>query len=80
MSFSSAYLPSVVIAHLSEITFINRREIVSTESGPLSLILTPNPGGEGRVRGCSRQYKYATLNNYEMRKNIESAWLAKSFV
>jgi hypothetical protein len=40
---------------------INRREIVSTESGPLSLILSPNPGG--RVRGCSRQYKYATLNN-----------------
>jgi hypothetical protein len=30
---------------------INRREIVATESGPLSLILSPNPGGEGRVRG-----------------------------
>jgi hypothetical protein len=42
--------------------FINRREIVSTESGLLSLILSPNPGGEGRVRGCSGQYKYATLN------------------
>jgi hypothetical protein len=41
---------------------INRREIVSTESGPRYLILSPNPGGEGRVRGCSRQYKYAILN------------------
>jgi len=30
---------------------INRRGIVSTESDPLSLILSPNPGGEGRVRG-----------------------------
>ena len=26
--------------------FIKRREIVPTETGPLSLILSPNPGGE----------------------------------
>jgi hypothetical protein len=26
-----------------------------------------NPGGEGRVRGCSRQYKYAALNNNQLK-------------
>jgi hypothetical protein len=41
---------------------INRLEIVWTESNPLSLTLSPSPGGEGRVRGRPCLYNCATLN------------------
>ena len=43
---------------------INRLEIVWTESNPLSLTLSPSPGGEGRVRGRPCLYNCATLNNW----------------
>jgi len=34
-----------------KVSVINRPKIVLTEIDPLSLILSPSPGGEGRVRG-----------------------------
>jgi hypothetical protein len=45
------------ITRVAQLLDFNRCEKVSSESGPLSLILSPNPGGRGQGEGVLASIK-----------------------